>query len=53
MWGWWRPKEAGEGEDRRDAVLTARLRDGRGKPKREGEEETRVDVAKGGKRKRQ
>ncbi len=31
------------------AVLAARLRERRGKPKREGEEETQVDVAKEGK----
>ncbi len=30
------------------AVLAAKLREGRGKPKREGEEETRVDVVTGG-----
>jgi hypothetical protein len=47
MWGWWGPKEAGKGKHK-PAVLVARLREGRGKPKREGEEETRVDVAKGG-----
>ena len=48
MWGWWGSKEAGKGKHK-PAVLVARLREGRGKPKREGEEETRVDVAKGGK----
>ncbi len=42
MWGWWGPEGT-------LAVLVARLREGRGKPKREGKEETRADVAKGGK----
>jgi hypothetical protein len=51
MWGLWGPEETGENEHRQaggtPAVLAARLREGRGKPKREGEEETRVDVVDG------